>query len=237
MKKKLPVILIMSATMILGGAVCHASILPAQGPGQIGLSSVVLCDSLSLHTDPGFDSSAIQTLHYGDRIIVMDTKDGWAHVALGDAEDSGTGWVKEDFIVIDPAWYRTEGDTVVYAWNDTGAQKVALLDAGTSLPILRDDGDWIIVSLRGATGWINNPVRTSAASANPGTENRGGNESGTDNGSAQAGGVITVYDEFGDAYTLYEGTDGYWRDRSGTEYVQVSDTQFQVKEGTKRLSM
>ena len=50
-------------------------------------------------------------------------------------------------------------------------------------------------------------------------------------------GVVTAYDEYGEAYTLYEGADGIWRDQEGTEYVQVSDTQFQVKEGTKRLSV
>ena len=44
--------------------------------------------------------------------------------------------------------------TPVYAWNDTAALKVGLLDPGTTLPILKDTGDWLIVSLRGATGWI-----------------------------------------------------------------------------------
>ena len=63
MKKKISVILIMSAAMVFGSAVCFASITPPQGPGQIGFSSVVLCDSLSLHSDPGFDSPATQTLH------------------------------------------------------------------------------------------------------------------------------------------------------------------------------
>ena len=48
--------------------------------------------------------------------------------------------------------------------------------------------------------------------------------------------MAAVFDENGEPYTLYEGADGIWRDREGTEYVQVSDTQFQVKEGTKRLS-
>jgi hypothetical protein len=102
----------------------------------------------------------VQTLGYGDSLIVMETENGWAHCALGDAEESPKGWVDEDFIAIDPSWYKTEESTPVYAWNDTGAPKVALLDAGTTLPILRDDGDWIVVSLRGAAGWIRNPVRT-----------------------------------------------------------------------------
>jgi hypothetical protein len=143
---------------------CRAEVIPAQGPGQIGLSSVVLCDSLSAHKDPGFDSPSVETLHYGDRIIVMDTENGWAKTALSDDVDGVPVWVKADFIAIDPSYYRTEGETAVYAWNDTGAKKVAVLDEGTVLPILRDDGDWIVVSLRGAAGWINNPVRSDSPS-------------------------------------------------------------------------
>ena len=45
---------------------------------------------------------------------------------------------------------------------------------------------------------------------------------------------ITVYDEKTlDEFTLYEGTDGYWRDRSGTEYVRKSDTRFVSRDGSK----
>lgn len=152
--------MIMFLTMVLGSVVCFASIIPSEGPGQIGYSSVVLCDSLSMRQEPSFSSASTQTLKYGDRIIVMSQSDGWARVVLGDSEDSPSGWVDVDYIAVDPAWYRCDGETPVYAWDDTGSKKVAFLDEGTTLPILRDDGDWIIVSLRGATGWINNPGRS-----------------------------------------------------------------------------
>ena len=56
--------------------------------------------------------------------------------------------------IVNPTWYRTDDTTPVYAWNDTMAPKVALLSKGTVLPILKDEGEWLIVSLRGATGWI-----------------------------------------------------------------------------------
>ena len=75
---------------------------------------------------------------------------------LGDAEDSPKGWVNSDYLAIDPAWYRTSGKTRVYAWNSTKAPKVALLDDNTTLPILKVEGNWIVVSLRGAAGWIYN---------------------------------------------------------------------------------
>ena len=64
------------------------------------------------------------------------------------------GWVNADYIAIDPARYRTEAETPVYAWNDTKAPKIGLLDKDTILPILKEEGDWLIVSLRGAVGWI-----------------------------------------------------------------------------------
>ena len=69
--------------------------------------------------------------------------------------DAGiAGYVNAEYLMIDPAWYRTTGATPVYAWNDVTAPKVGLLDADTTLPILKDEGDWLIVGLRGATGWI-----------------------------------------------------------------------------------
>ena len=46
---------------------------------------------------------------------------------------------------------------------------------------------------------------------------------------------VTVYDEAGSAFTLYEGSDGLWYDESGTAYTRLSDTEFQAYEGTKRV--
>ena len=163
MKKKL--LMTLAMVMVLGN-VCYASVISPRGAGQIGYSATVLCNSLSLHQEPDFNSATVQTLGYGDSVIIMDTEDGWAHCTIGDAEESPKGWVDEDYIAIDPSWYKTVESTSVYAWNDTDALKVALLDAGTVLPILKDDGDWIVVSLRGAAGWIHNPDRSTEDSVN-----------------------------------------------------------------------
>lgn len=139
----------------------HAEIIPPYGMGQIGFTAAILCDELSLREAPSLSSKVVQTLRYGDLIIAIEQADGWVRCVLGDAEDSPSGWVNADYIVIDPAWYRTEAKTPVYAWNDTSAPKVALLaantelfDPNTFLPVLKTEGDWILVSLRGAVGWI-----------------------------------------------------------------------------------
>lgn len=133
----------------------RAEILPAQGEGQIGYQAVVLCESLTVHQERSAGSKAVETLHYGDTFAMQDRWDGWASCFTSDDVDAGqTGWVNSDYIIVNPTWYRTDDTTPVYAWNDTMAPKVALLSKGTMLPILKDEGEWLIVSLRGATGWI-----------------------------------------------------------------------------------
>ena len=152
MKKNFILFVLALALLIIGS--CQAEILPPRGEGQIGLQAAILCENLTVRQAPGADAGIIDQLHYGDYIIVMNQSDGWAEICTSDSEDALTGWVNADYLAIDPAWYRTDASTPVYAWNDTGAPKVGLLDQGTTLPILKDEGDWVIVSLRGATGWI-----------------------------------------------------------------------------------
>ena len=153
---------VLALAVLLSGSVAavRAEIIPPYGEGQIGLQAVVLCEELTLREKPDVSARAVKTLPYGTRISVTENEEirkqsnGWAYCVLGDSEDATVGWVNPDYIVVDPAWYRTDGKTPVYAWNDPAAPKVALLDKDTLLPILKEDGDWLVVSLRGAVGWI-----------------------------------------------------------------------------------
>ena len=140
-----------------------AEIIPPCEPGQqIGYPAVVLCETLTLRESSSSSSKALATLNYGDRPIVVGAdlpagakeENGFIYCVLGDSEDSPAGWLNADYIIINPAWYVTEKATAVYAWNDSTAPKVALLDNGTRLPILREEGNWYIVSLRGAVGFV-----------------------------------------------------------------------------------
>ena len=146
----LTVLVVMIASMVSA----QAEIIPPYGEGQIGLTAVVLCEELTLRMGSETSAPKVKTLEYGSQIIVDRQADGFAHCFLGDSEDATEGWVNADYIIIDPAWYRTEGRTPVYAWDSTGAPKVALLDGGEILPIVANEGDWLIVSLRGAVGFI-----------------------------------------------------------------------------------
>ncbi len=163
--KKFGWLMILTALVLASGclgAAC-AEIIPPYEPGQqIGYPAVVLCEKLTLREAPDASSGAVKTLHYGDRPIVVGAdqpsgaqeENGFVYCTLGDAEDAPCGWVNADYIVINPAWYVTENSTAVYAWNDTAAPKVGLLDKETRLPILKEEDGWYVISLRGAVGWI-----------------------------------------------------------------------------------
>ena len=164
MKKFVSLAILTALILSLGCIdVAHAEIIQPYGPGQqIGYPAVVLCEKLTLREKPSASSKAIQTLNYGDRPIVVgadrptgaEKENGFVYCTLGDSEDSPCGWINADYIVINPSWYVTERETAVYAWNDTAAPKVALLDPGIRHPILHEEDDWYVISLRGAAGWI-----------------------------------------------------------------------------------
>ena len=163
--KKYGCLTLLAALMLALGCagVAHAEIIPPDPWGtQIGYPCVVLCETLTLREGPSASAKAIQTLHYGDRLCVQDAdasgwtaeNNGFVYCILGELEGSPCGWADSDYILFNPVWYVTETETPVYAWNDPSAPKVALLDKNAKLPILKEEDGWYIVSLRGATGWI-----------------------------------------------------------------------------------
>lgn len=164
MKKNRWLTILTVLALALGSlAAAHAEIIPPYEPGQqIGYPAAVLCEKLTLREEPSVSAKAVQILGFGDRVIVVgadleagpQAENGFVYCTLGDAEDSPCGWLNADYLAVNPAWYVTDRETPVYAWNDAAALKVGLLDKGTQLPILKEEGDWYLVSLRGAVGWI-----------------------------------------------------------------------------------
>ena len=110
MKKHVWLTILILVTVIFAGiATAQAEIIPPYGEGQIGLSSVVLCESLTIREAPNANAGILDSLEFGRRIIVMKQEDGWALICLSDDVDGGpAGYVNADYLAIDPAWYRTE---------------------------------------------------------------------------------------------------------------------------------
>ena len=153
-------------TMVLTSSCASATILPASGVDEdfkswTGIEctpAVILCESLSVLNNRGDQGGKrVETLLYsGKTIPVIESWDGYAKVYYADG--SKTGWVRSDYLLMDPAWYLCDDDVQVYAYPDTMAPRVALLDEGTELPIITqydtEYESWVCVSLRAAAGWI-----------------------------------------------------------------------------------
>ena len=86
----------------------------------------------------------------------MSLGNGWCEVFLSETEGV-SGYVLEDYIELDPAYLTTEESTPVYAWKARDAKRVGLLGRGETFPIIRMEGNWMLISLRGAAGWVTRP--------------------------------------------------------------------------------
>ena len=161
--------LLMLAALLFLVSTASATILPPTGVDEdfkawTGIEctpAIVLCESLSIYDERGDQGGKkVSTRYYssdGDPMPVIESWDGWAKIYYSDGNK--TGWVRNDYLLMDPAWYVCDESLQVYAYPDTMAPRVALLDKGTKLPIITEYDDdtingWVCVSLRGAAGWI-----------------------------------------------------------------------------------
>lgn len=166
MTKRLFAILLM---LMLSLSAAGATILPATGvdeelSARMGIEAtpaVLLCESLSVLDARGDQGGqVVGTLFYSGTatIPVIESWDGYAKILY--AGGTKTGWVRNEALMLDPAWYLCDEETQVYAYPDVMSPRVAMLEVGTTLPILTEyaDGEsvggWVCVSLRGASGWI-----------------------------------------------------------------------------------
>ncbi len=154
--------------MLLVTAV-RAEVLPARGidkgwkkfTGLENVTGVILCRNLTLRAKPSSSSKALMTIdgeatwdyRQSPLRIRGEEKDGWILVSYSDIED-GYGWVRKEYVLIDPAWYRAEKETAVMAYADKTVPRVALIGKGTILPIVMTMSGWYCVSMGGGTGWI-----------------------------------------------------------------------------------
>lgn len=153
--------------MLLSLTAAHATILPPAGVDEdfaawTGIEctpAVILCENLSIYDARGDQGGKkVGSLKYtGQDIPVIESWDGYALIYYSDGNE--TGWVHNEYLLFDPAWYVCDEGMPVYAYPDGMAPRVGWLASGTKLPILAEyEGDavngWVCVSLRGAAGWI-----------------------------------------------------------------------------------
>nr|AHF26164.1 hypothetical protein [uncultured bacterium Contigcl_1774] len=139
-----------------------AEITHPAGAGQMGYDAVVISKNVSVRPTTNANATALKRLSYGDHMAVMSVGNGWCEVYLSETEGL-SGYVLEDYILIDPAYITIEESTPVYAWQATNAKRVGLISKGETYPIIRMEGNWLLISLRGAAGWMLRPDRDEAS--------------------------------------------------------------------------
>lgn len=144
---------------VAAGEVSHP-----MGPGQLGFDAVIISKNISIRPTQNANAKAVMKKNYGEHMAVMSLGNGWCECYLSETEGV-SGYVLEDYILIDPAYITTEESTPVYAWQSQNAKKVGLLGRGETFPIIRMEGDWLLISLRGAAGWVLRPSGDSTGTA------------------------------------------------------------------------
>ena len=142
--------------VLLISATAFGEIIQPIGPGQFGYDAVVISKTVTVRATQNANAKAVKKLSYGDHLAVMSLGNGWCECYLSET-DGLSGYVLEDYILIDPSYIVTEEPTAVYAWQARNAKKVGLLGRGETYPIIRAENNWLLISLRGAAGWIIRP--------------------------------------------------------------------------------
>lgn len=110
----------------------------------------VLCESLSLRSNPNNTAKAISSIPYGTILDVRQVEDQWCKVNY----QGTSGWVDARYVILNPRFLTTQNETAAYAYPASNAPRVGLIDPNTRLAILFEYDDYYVVSLRAASAFI-----------------------------------------------------------------------------------
>lgn len=118
----------------------------------------ILCESLSLREKPDATSNLIHTMTYGTYCTILEESDSWYNITYRNEEQLRySGWVRKEYVLVNPDYFVPDGETPVYAMPSDRSQRVALIDSGTSYPIIGEMNGFLAISLRGASGFVVKP--------------------------------------------------------------------------------
>ena len=134
---------------MMGGAVQTAY-------GTMFYPGIVISQSVSLREEPKTNAKLVSSIPNGAMINILQEQSGWYYASYWDGKTNvpKQGWVRTDFIVRNPTFLTTTQSTYVYATPSRSAKKVGQLIAGTQLVVIGEYGDFWVVNLRSASGFI-----------------------------------------------------------------------------------
>lgn len=156
MKKLICMVLML---VLVAGTAC-ATILDPRGvdleyklnTGIEAKRAEVLCKSLSALEAPNTRARKVKTFSAGQTFLTWQSEDIFLNCFY--SYDHEPAWVRDYYVLVDPHYYRTDSGTPVYAYGSTSAPRVGLTDTGDVYPIIMENDHWVVISIRGASGWI-----------------------------------------------------------------------------------
>ena len=141
----------------------QAAVIPPEGvdadfeafSGIEARKAVILCEELTVRAAPSASSEVLTTLR-GDSekryFLTWEQQGNWINAYYSDG--AAAGWVRAEYVIIDPPYFETEQETPVLAYGEADAPRVALLPTGERLPVLLETEGYYVVALHGGAGWI-----------------------------------------------------------------------------------
>ena len=114
----------------------------------------VLCQTLTMRESAAASAKAVHTLVYGDTVDILAQDGVFTQVAAGDGAQRVRGWVRGEYLLVDPVMYVSAGETAVYAYPGEDAPRVGLLSGGETHPVIARLSGYIVISLRRASGFV-----------------------------------------------------------------------------------
>lgn len=114
----------------------------------------VLCQTLTVRESASASAKAVHTLAYGDTVDILAQVGVWTQGSAQNGTQRVTGWVRGEYLLTAPAQYVSAGETAVYAYPGEGAPRAGLLADGETHPVIAQLDGYIVISLRGASGFV-----------------------------------------------------------------------------------
>lgn len=117
-------------------------------------TAFVLCESLTIRNSPMVNAVSLGTLGYGATCTVHSQSDNWYYISAYKSGNRIFGWIRNEYVLLNPSYYSPSAESPVYAYNSTSAKRVGLIDAGQSFPIIADLNGFYVISIRGGSGFV-----------------------------------------------------------------------------------
>ncbi len=132
-------------------------------PPEIDVSNlrraVVICEGLSLRELPKASEKRLALMPNGSHGYILGEQDGWLqlrylHREKNQPPEVCVGWVQKEYTVENPLYIHLKQRTNVLAFDSQEAPVVGQTSANARLAVIGNVGDYYVVNLRSASGFV-----------------------------------------------------------------------------------